>query len=283
MLPLYSFNHGWRSIIYWQQVTLQHWPPTILGNSDGRVTLIIPRFLFFVHLMRKILWCPWRSAWLLQEDDGGGQFVRIIFWRQAPVCCSIVRRDRIVKAWNLITWLHPPPPNEKGKSERLIMSDYFAWAGWFYWVRSDVQISHTGFLVFLCQYWCFWKLTYLHNQSWSSLCMGQEQDNIQWISNNFSIEVQLPKYAKNMLQAKTVWAKSNTHNQIDSTRVWFRFVSSDRSSYSDDVPLYIRSSSNFFRFSLSPLMQLLLKRYWMVFHSGATSYHGKQLFIWNVR
>ena len=36
------------------------------------------------------------------------------------------------------------------------------------------------------------------------------------------------------------------------------FVSSDRSSYSDVVPLYIHGD-NFFRFSLSPLMQLMLQ------------------------
>jgi len=41
------------------------------------------------------------------------------------------------------------------------------------------------------------------------------------------------------------------------------FVCSDRSSYSDDVLLYIcggsSSSRNFFRFPLSPLMQLMLQ------------------------
>ena len=37
-------------------------------------------------------------------------------------------------------------------------------------------------------------------------------------------------------------------------------ISSDRSSYSDDGLLYIHGSrSNFFRFSLSPLMQLMLQ------------------------
>ena len=38
---------------------------------------------------------------------------------------------------------------------------------------------------------------------------------------------------------------------------WVSFISSDRSSYSDDGLLYIRGSAHFFRFSLSPLMQLL--------------------------
>ena len=38
-----------------------------------------------------------------------------------------------------------------------------------------------------------------------------------------------------------------------------RLVRSDRSSYSDDVLLYICSSSGKFRFSLSPLMQLMLQ------------------------
>ena len=37
------------------------------------------------------------------------------------------------------------------------------------------------------------------------------------------------------------------------------FVSSDRSSYSDDGLLYIYTSGHFFRFSLSPLMQLMLQ------------------------
>ena len=40
----------------------------------------------------------------------------------------------------------------------------------------------------------------------------------------------------------------------------FLFVSSDRSSYSDVVLSYIRGGgSNFFRFSLRPLMQLMLQ------------------------
>ena len=37
------------------------------------------------------------------------------------------------------------------------------------------------------------------------------------------------------------------------------FVSSDRSSYSDGGLSYIRGDGNFFRFSLSPLMQLMLQ------------------------
>ena len=39
----------------------------------------------------------------------------------------------------------------------------------------------------------------------------------------------------------------------------FIVISSDRSSYSDNGLLYIRAQRNFFRFSLSPLMQLMLQ------------------------
>ena len=50
---------------------------------------------------------------------------------------------------------------------------------------------------------------------------------------------------------------SHTKHFESNFPVGFGFVSSDRSSYSDDGLLYIRGSQ-FFRFSLSPLMHMML-------------------------
>ena len=54
--------------------------------------------------------------------------------------------------------------------------------------------------------------------------------------------------------------KITYNDDIDIEQNWDLIVSSDRSSSSDDVLLYIYpSSSHFFSFSLSPLMQLMLQ------------------------
>ena len=84
-----------------------------------------------------------------------------------------------------------------------------------------------------------------------------------------SLSSQLVSGVNGKMQRRAVEAVAeelSSRQESANTSRWFCsvffFVSSDRSSYSDNDLLYIRSSgsSNFFRFSLSPSMQLMNAR-----------------------
>ena len=80
-----------------------------------------------------------------------------------------------------------------------------------------------------------------------------------WVSSKW--EVQEVAVFMKYYPAERIYVGHHTQACPQSPLVMYTlyFISSDRSSCSDDGLLYIYLSTHFFRFSLSPLMQLMLQ------------------------
>ena len=118
-------------------------------------------------------------------------------------------------------------------------------------VAHTIQISlvHTLspiFIIFYCIYSCHLCSLIFHNLS--NFQLRTRLENIHFVMYTFVLNMYCQQLGEICQLRRGIYICLR-----------YTFVSFDRSSYSDDGQLYIRGSSHFFRFSLSPLIQLMLQ------------------------